>query len=66
MGVGDIAAFGATAPVRGGAAQGGAALRPLGAEVLGRYRQMQAATREAIAADVVVLTGLMTDISQKK
>jgi len=51
---------------RGGAAQGGAALTPLGAEVLQRYRQMQAATRQAIAEDVTALTALMTDMSQKK
>ena len=51
---------------RGGAAQGGAALTPLGAEVLRRYRQMQAATREAIAEDVTAITALMTDMSQKK
>lgn len=51
---------------RGGAAQGGAALTPVGTEVLWRYRQMQAATREAIAEDVVALTALMTDMSQKK
>ena len=51
---------------RGGAAQGGAALTPLGAEVLRRYRQMQAATRQAIAEDVAALTALITDMSQKK
>ena len=51
---------------RGGAAQGGAALTPLGAEVLQRYRQMQAATRQAIAEDVTALAALMTDMSQKK
>jgi len=51
---------------RGGAAQGGAALTPLGVEVLGRYRHMQAATREAIAGDVAALAALMTDTSQKK
>jgi molybdate transport system regulatory protein len=51
---------------RGGAAQGGAALTPVGSEVLRRYRQMQAATREAIAGDVAVLTALMADMSQKK
>jgi molybdate transport system regulatory protein len=51
---------------RGGAAQGGAALTPLGAEVLRRYRQMQAATRQAITEDVAALTALMTDMSQRK
>ena len=51
---------------RGGAAQGGAALTPVGTEVLRRYRQMQAATRQAIAEDVLALTALMTDMSQKK
>ena len=51
---------------RGGAAQGGAALTPLGAEVLQHYRQMQAATRQAIAGDVAAITALMIDMSQKK
>ena len=51
---------------RGGAAQGGAALTPLGTEVMQRYRQMQAATRQAIAGDVAAITALMTDMSQKK
>lgn len=51
---------------RGGAAQGGATLTELGSEVLGRYRHMQARTREAIADDVAALTVMMTDMSQKK
>jgi molybdate transport system regulatory protein len=51
---------------RGGAAQGGAALTPLGVEVLVRYRSMQARTREAIAEDVAALAALMADMSQKK
>jgi len=50
---------------RGGAAQGGAALTPIGAEVLRHYRQMQAATRQAIAGDIAALSALMTDMSQR-
>lgn len=49
---------------RGGAAQGGAFLTPLGEEVLARYRAMQKATEAAIAADVAVLRGLISDISK--
>ena len=48
---------------RGGAGQGGAALTEAGAEVLRRYRQMQAATRAAIAADVAAVAKLMGDMS---
>lgn len=44
---------------RGGAAQGGAHLTPLGQEVLARYRAMQDATEKAIAADVAALRGLL-------
>lgn len=48
---------------RGGAAQGGAVLTPLGEEVLARYRTMQKATETAIAADVAALRALISDIS---
>ena len=51
---------------RGGASQGGATLTPAGASVLGHYRHMQQATREAIAADMAALTTLITDMSSKK
>ena len=40
---------------RGGAAHGGAALTALGAEVVERYRRMQAASDAAIAADLDAL-----------
>ncbi|MCR6636113.1 LysR family transcriptional regulator [Devosia sp.] len=49
---------------RGGAAQGGAFLTPLGEEVLARYRAMQTATEAAIADDVALLRGLISDISR--
>jgi molybdate transport system regulatory protein len=51
---------------RGGAAQGGAVLTGAGVEVLARYRHMQQATREAIAADMAALQRLAFDMSQKK
>ena len=51
---------------RGGAGQGGALLTANGAEVLRRYRNMQAKTREAIATDVAGIAALMTDMSHKK
>ena len=51
---------------RGGAGQGGALLTPNGAEVLSRYRHMQAKTREVIAEDVAGIAALMTDMSHKK
>ena len=49
---------------RGGAAQGGAQLTPLGKEVLARYRAMQRATELAIAEDVTALRVLVSDISE--
>lgn len=49
---------------RGGAAQGGAHLTALGAEVLARYRAMQEATEAAIAADVAALRSRISDISK--
>lgn len=49
---------------RGGAAQGGAHLTPLGEEVLARYRAMQRATEAAIAEDVSALRALISDISK--
>lgn len=48
---------------RGGAAQGGARLTPLGEEVLARYRAMQKATEAAIADDTTALRALISDIS---
>jgi molybdate transport system regulatory protein len=50
---------------RGGVGQG-AAVTETGREVLARYRRMQQATREAIAADVEALTRLMGDMSGRK
>lgn len=49
---------------RGGAAQGGAVLTPIGQEVLARYRAMQKATETAIADDVAALRTLLFDISE--
>ncbi|WP_449394142.1 winged helix-turn-helix domain-containing protein [Devosia riboflavina] len=49
---------------RGGAAQGGALLTPLGEDVLARYRAMQRATELAIAEDVAALRALVSDISR--
>lgn len=43
---------------RGGSEQGGARLTEAGAEVLRRYRHMQAETRQAIAPDVAALRTL--------
>ncbi|MCW5720477.1 MAG: LysR family transcriptional regulator [Devosia sp.] len=44
---------------RGGAAQGGAHLTPFGQDVLARYRAMQHATEQAIAADVAAMRNLI-------
>lgn len=49
---------------RGGAAQGGASLTPLGEEVLARYRAMEKATEAAIANDVEALRAVVFDISK--
>lgn len=49
---------------RGGAAQGGALLTPLGEEVLARYRAMERATEAAIANDVAALREVAFDISK--
>ncbi|GLQ56918.1 winged helix-turn-helix domain-containing protein [Devosia nitrariae] len=51
---------------RGGAAQGGAHLTDLGAEVLARYRAMQDKTAAAIAADVAALRTRLAVISGRK
>ncbi|MBO9590081.1 winged helix-turn-helix domain-containing protein [Devosia sp.] len=48
---------------RGGAAQGGASLTPLGEDVLARYRAMEKATEAAIANDVKALRAVVSDIS---
>lgn len=48
---------------RGGAAQGGATLTPLGQEVLDRYRAMESKAQAAIKDDVAALRALLTDIS---
>jgi molybdate transport system regulatory protein len=49
---------------RGGAAQGGASLTPLGQTVLARYRAMESKAQAAIAEDVAALRGMLSDISQ--
>ena len=49
---------------RGGAAQGGASLTPLGQAVLARYRAMESKTQAAIAEDVAALRGMLLDMSQ--
>ncbi|WP_086470695.1 winged helix-turn-helix domain-containing protein [Devosia lucknowensis] len=49
---------------RGGAAQGGASLTPLGEAVLERYRAMQHKTELAIAEDVRALRAKFSDISK--
>jgi molybdate transport system regulatory protein len=51
---------------RGGSAQGGAELTAAGREVLARYRQMQAATRQAIADDVAALHLLIETSAKRK
>lgn len=43
---------------RGGAAQGGAELTPLGREVLDRYRAIEDKTAKAIAGDIAALRAL--------
>lgn len=48
---------------RGGAGQGGAHLTPLGADVLARYRAMQAATEAAIEDDVAALRSQILNMS---
>src|SRR5690606_13235740 len=48
---------------RGGAAQGGASLTPLGHEVLEKYRAMQDKAQAAIGEDVAALRLLITDRS---
>src|SRR5690554_5752134 len=48
---------------RGGAAQGGASLTPLGHEVLEEYRVMQNKAQAAIGEDVAALRSLITDRS---
>lgn len=60
--------FGAplVATSRGGSAQGGAELTAAAHEVLARYRHMQQAAGEAIAADVDALRRLMTDRAEDK
>jgi len=47
------------ARVRGGGTGGGAALTPLGEEVLRRYTRMEAATRRAVRADWNALCALL-------
>ncbi|HXG78187.1 MAG TPA: LysR family transcriptional regulator [Methyloceanibacter sp.] len=44
---------------KGGKSGGGAALTPLGQQVLARYRRMQKATGRAIAADLAALRRVM-------
>jgi molybdate transport system regulatory protein len=45
--------------LKGGRSGGGARLTPLGEEVLGRYRRMQAATEAAIKDDLAALKRTM-------
>jgi len=51
---------------RGGAAQGGASLTTDGTLVLERYRAMEAATRKAIAPEIVTVAKRLSDIARKK
>lgn len=51
---------------RGGAGQGGAVLTAAGREVLARYRQMQAATRTAIAPEIAAIATVRADMAHKK
>lgn len=44
---------------RGGAGRGGAVLTPMGAEVLARYRALEAAARTATEAGAATLTALL-------
>ncbi|MGF1639406.1 MAG: winged helix-turn-helix domain-containing protein [Rhodospirillales bacterium] len=46
---------------RGGRSRGGAALTPLGEQVLARYRHMEAVTGEAIAEDLDALRRVLRD-----
>lgn len=50
----------------GGAKGGGAALTPTGEEVLSRYRNMESACRQAIAADVTALRALIRRNQRQK
>jgi molybdate transport system regulatory protein len=50
---------------RGGSGQGGAMLTPAGEAVLGHYRNMEAATRQAIANDLAALQEIL-DMSDRK
>jgi molybdate transport system regulatory protein len=43
------------ASAKGGASHGGAVLTPLGADILARYRRMQAAAELAVATDLAAL-----------
>ena len=45
---------------KGGAARGGAALTPLGAEVLARYRRLDAAAQRAVARELAALRRLLS------
>ena len=47
-------------PSKGGAARGGAVLTPLGAEVLSRYRRLDAAAQRAVARDLAALRRLLS------
>lgn len=51
---------------RGGRTQGGARLTPLGEQVLERYRRMEAEASAAVAADMDVLRGMLSNISEQK
>lgn len=51
---------------RGGRTQGGAKLTEMGAQVLARYRRMEAVAREAVAEDMHELRALLSDMSARK
>lgn len=46
---------------KGGRAGGGARLTPLGAEVVARYRRMEALTAEAVRGDLEALSDMLID-----
>ncbi|MDT8345140.1 MAG: LysR family transcriptional regulator [Thermohalobaculum sp.] len=51
---------------KGGSRGGGAALTPLGDEVLARFRRIEAAAQTAAAAELDALAALLCDIAERK
>jgi len=51
---------------KGGSKGGGAMLTPLGTEVLGRFRKLEAAAFSAGSVEIDALTALLRDISEEK